>query len=299
MTGLVIGGPTGVGKTSLSLKLAKIIGGEILSADSMQVYKYMDIGTAKITETEMDGVRHHMLDLVEPTYKFSVGEYYNKGGKVLLDLESRRKKALLVGGTGLYISSLTKGLAKLPSSDINLREELEKISSNDLGEKLRELDEESFKAIHPNNRFRVIRALEVSILSGKKFSELKKINIKNNSYDFYSIALEREREHLYSRIDKRVESMFFDGLLEEAEMLYEKYREGIYKIRAIGYQELFDFFDGNGTVEEAKKLIKQNSRNYAKRQMTWFKNQGNYNWFNLDKESEEEIIEKVLKEIDR
>ncbi len=297
MKGIVIAGPTGVGKTSLSIKIAKKLDAVIISADSMQVYKYLDIGTAKIKEAEMDGVPHYLLDVVEPDHKYSVGEYQKEVDKLLQQLEKEGKNVLLVGGTGLYIDSVVSGLADLPEADLKVREELSKFSSEGLYKKLQEVDPEAAERIHPNNRIRVERALEVFMLKNEKFSTLTAKNNKNNNYQFYKIGLERDRAHLYERINKRVDLMFEEGLVEEAKWVYENYRDGIEKIRAIGYKELFEYFDGKLTMEEAKERMKRDSRRYAKRQFTWFKRDVEIRWFNLDETSEEEIVSQVLNEI--
>lgn len=297
MKGLVIAGPTAVGKTSLSIKLAKAMGAEIISADSAQVYKGMDIGTAKVTEEEMDGVIHHMIDIVEPVKKFSVGEFQRRTDELLAKMEEEGKDVVIAGGTGLYIGSVTEGLANLPESDKELRERLLARSNESIYEELRELDPEAAENIHPNNKRRVERALEVCLLTGRKFSEVSKENIKGNKYDFFKIALERDRDVLYSRINLRVDIMMEGGLLEEVRRVYEKYGEALKKINIIGYSEIIRYIEGECTLEEAAEDIKQNSRRYAKRQFTWFKNQGDYFWYNLDEMTEEQIVEDVLKRL--
>lgn len=294
MIGIVIGGPTGVGKTSLSIKLAKILDAVIINCDSMQIYKHMDIGTAKITEKEKEGVEHYMFDIVEPVDRYNVGDYYRDVNSLLKKFEKDNRNVILVGGTGLYINSIVRGLSKLPEADLNIRNSLEKLSTEELYEKLKELDEEAAKEIHPNNRVRVERAVEVCLLTGDKFSKLNKLNIKDNNYNFIQIALERDRKILYDRIDYRVELMIENGLVEEAKDIYEKYNSEKNKIKAIGYKELFDYFDGLISVGEAIEIIKKESRHYAKRQFTWFKGDADYKWFDLGQITEDEIIKKIL-----
>ena len=294
MIGIVIGGPTGVGKTSLSIKLAKILDAVIINCDSMQIYKHMDIGTAKITEKEKEGVEHYMFDIVEPIDRYNVGDYYRNVNSLLKKFEKDNRNVILVGGTGLYINSIVRGLSKLPEADLNIRDSLEKLSTEELYEKLKELDEEAAKEIHPNNRVRVERAVEVCLLTGNKFSKLNKLNIKDNNYNFIQIALERDRKILYDRIDYRVELMIENGLVEEAKDIYEKYNSEKNKIKAIGYKELFDYFDGLISVDEAIEIIKKESRHYAKRQFTWFKGDADYKWFDLGQITEDEIIKKIL-----
>lgn len=295
--GLVIAGPTGVGKTDLSIKLAKLLNADIISADSAQIYKGMDIGTAKITAEEMQGVKHYMLDVVEPIKKYSVGDYQTAVDNILNEKERENKNIILTGGTGLYIGSITEGLSDLPAGDPVLREELLKLDSEELYKKLMELDPQAAQDIHINNRRRVERAVEVCLLTGDKFSVLSKKNIKNNNYNFLKVALERDREYLYERINLRVDIMLEKGLEQEVRALYEKYGENLRKINIIGYTELIEYFNEQVSYEEAVENIKRNSRRYAKRQFTWFKNDPTYVWFDLDKLSEEEIINSIIKEL--
>lgn len=295
--GLVIAGPTGVGKTDLSIKLAKLLNADIISADSAQIYKGMDIGTAKITAEEMQGVKHYMLDVVEPIKKYSVGDYQTAVDNILNEKERENKNIILTGGTGLYIGSITEGLSDLPAGDPVLREELLKLDSEELYKKLMELDPQAAEDIHINNRRRVERAVEVCLLTGDKFSVLSKKNIKNNNYNFLKVALERDREYLYERINLRVDIMLEKGLEQEVRALYEKYGENLRKINIIGYTELIEYFNEQVSYEEAVENIKRNSRRYAKRQFTWFKNDPTYVWFDLDKLSEEEIINSIIKEL--
>lgn len=297
MFGIVLAGPTGVGKTDLSLKLAEKFDAEIISADSMQIYKYLDIGTAKINKEEMNGIKHYMLDIIEPIEDFSVGLYQKMADEILQELYKKRKNVIITGGTGLYIESITEGLAELPKENIEIRKQLEEKTKDELYDILLKNDIESAQTIHKNNKKRVIRAIEIYLITGKKMSDLKKNNIKNNKYKFLKFAVERERENLYDRINQRVDIMFDKGLLKEAEWIYNKYKNQIIKIQAIGYKELFEYFEGKVTLEEAKDMIKKYSRNYAKRQFTWFKNKKDYIWYNLDKESPENIIENIIKKI--
>lgn len=291
--GIVILGPTGVGKTELSIELGKELGGEIISADSAQVYQGMDIGTAKITKEEMDGVPHHLLDIVKPIKKYSVGEYQKDVNKVLEELEEKKITPILVGGTGLYINSITNGLAELPEPTKELRERLMGEDKETLYKILKEKDPESAEKIHKNNKRRVERALEVIELTGEKFSILRERNIKRNNFDFIKIGLERDRDELYARINLRVELMMKEGLEEEVRDLYEKYGEVLLQINVIGYSELIRYFKGELTREEAIEDIKKNSRHYAKRQFTWFKNDPDVIWYDVSKESTQGIIDKI------
>ena len=297
LKGLVIAGPTGVGKTDLSIKLAKLIGADIISADSAQIYKGMNIGTAKINIEEMQGVKHHMLDVVEPIKKYNVGDYQKNVDNILKEKEKEKKNLIITGGTGLYISSITEGLSSLPTADSLLREELMKKDTDELYNELKAIDPEAALDIHKNNRRIVERALEVFKLTGEKFSVLSKKNIKGNNYSFLKVALERDRDILYERINLRVEIMIEKGLVKEVKELYEKYGENLKKINIIGYTQLIDYFNNNCTFEEAIENIKRDSRRYAKRQFTWFKNDPSYIWYDLDKMGEERIIDKITSEL--
>ena len=297
MKGIVLAGPTGVGKTDLSLKLAKILDADIISCDSAQVYKEMNIGTAKIKESEMNGIKHYMLDVLEPIEKYSVGEYQRAVDKILAQKEKEGRAVILTGGTGLYINSVVNGLSSLPESDPKLRDELMALSVDELYEKLLELDPEAAEKIHKNNKKRVERAVEVCLITGKKFSVLSKENVKNNNYDFLKVCLTRDREILYKRIDKRVDIMMNEGLLDEVTALYKKYGvEILRKINIIGYTQLIDYIEGKISLETAVEFIKRDSRHYAKRQMTWFNNDSGYLWFDLEKQSENEILKAIIEQ---
>lgn len=297
MKGIVLAGPTGVGKTDLSLKLAKILDADIISCDSAQVYKEMNIGTAKIKESEMNGIKHYMLDVLEPIEKYSVGEYQRAVDKILAQKEKEGRAVILTGGTGLYINSVVNGLSSLPESDPKLRDELMALSVDELYEKLLELDPEAAEKIHKNNKKRVERAVEVCLITGKKFSVLSKENVKNNNYDFLKVCLTRDREILYKRIDKRVDIMMNEGLLDEVTALYKKYGgEILRKINIIGYTQIIDYLEGRISLEAAVDFIKRDSRHYAKRQMTWFNNDSGYLWFDLEKQSENEILKAIIEQ---
>lgn len=297
MKGIVLAGPTGVGKTDLSLKLAKILDTDIISCDSAQVYKEMNIGTAKIKENEMNGIKHYMLDVLEPIEKYSVGEYQRAVDEILAQKEKEGRAVILTGGTGLYINSVVNGLSSLPESNPKLRDELMALSADELYEKLLSLDPEAAEKIHKNNKKRVERAVEVCLMTGKKFSVLSKENVKNNNYDFLKVCLTRDRETLYKRIDKRVDIMMNEGLLDEVTTLYKKYGgEILRKINIIGYTEILDYIEGKISLETAVEFIKRNSRHYAKRQMTWFNNDSGYLWFDLEKQSENEILKTIIEQ---
>ena len=288
---IVIAGPTGVGKTKISIDLASELNAEIISSDSAQIYKGLNIGTAKITDKEMQGIKHHLIDIVEPISKYSVGNFEKDVNKILN--QNPEKNFLLVGGTGLYINSVTKGLSILPEADKKTREYLSTLDNQTLFELALKYDKEATKEIHPNNRVRLERVVEVFLLTGQKFSELSKKNIKNNNFKFLKIALERDRENLYDRINKRVDIMFNQGLVDEVKNLYKIYGEKLYKLNIIGYNEIIDCINGKISLDEARYRIKLNSRHYAKRQFTWFKADKEYQWFNLDRISEQEIVKTI------
>lgn len=290
--GIVIAGPTGVGKTKISIELAKKLKADIISADSAQVYSGLNIGTAKIAESEKEGIIHHLIDVVDPNSKYSVGNFEKTVSELLN--KNKEKPFLLVGGTGLYISSITEGLSQLPSADARIRESLSKQDVQVIYDLLARHDEEAAREIHISNRRRLERALEVYLLTGEKFSVLSRKNVKNNNFSFLKIVLERDRENLYERINKRVEIMFEQGLEEEVRNLYKLYGENLYNLNIIGYKEVIAYIKKEISLERAKYEIKRNSRHYAKRQFTWFKADKDYKWINLDKISEEEAIHRIL-----
>jgi tRNA dimethylallyltransferase len=279
----VIAGPTASGKTALGIKQAKEIDGEIISADSMQVYSGLDIATAKPTKAEMDGVPHHLLGVISANSDFSVADYVKHANEKITDILKRGKTPIIVGGTGLYISSLMDGIefsdcAKNPE----IREKLQKEAESDFGksilfERLKSIDPESAAAISPNNTVRVIRALEIFETTGEKFSEYRRKNRKGNDfYDFSAIYLDfPDRNTLYERINNRVDIMVQQGLIDEC---YTAFKGGLTGTisQAIGYKELLPYFNGVNTIDEALNNIKQATRNYAKRQLTWFRRDERY-----------------------
>lgn len=298
LKGIVISGATGVGKTDLSIKLAKRLNADIISADASQVYKFLDIGTAKVTEDEMQGIKHYMIDVVEPDEDYSVGDFEVEVNKILHEKEDNAENIILVGGTGLYIRAITDGFSDLPTKDEKIRKDLEKKSLEELQEILKALDLQAYNEIDLNNKLRLVRAIEVCKITGEKFSELRVKNIKKNNYNFLKVFLTRNREELYERINKRVDIMIQKGLVEEAKKVYNNYEDSLYKISAIGYKELFNYFDGKVSLEEAIEDIKRESRRYAKRQMTWFRKEKDYLIYNLSEISEKEIIEDILRNYD-
>ncbi len=281
---LVIVGPTAVGKTELSIQIAKRFNGEVVSGDSMQIYRGLDIGTAKIAKDEMQGIPHHMIDIKDPDESFSASEFQNEARAAIADIHRRNKLPILVGGTGLYVHAITHDY-QFTNTGANeaFRNEMEafagRYGNKALHEKLKHRDPESYRSIHPNNRRRVIRALEVLEQTGKPFSHFQSKS-KTLIYEAIFIGLTMEREVLYARINQRVDQMIEKGLLAEAYQLYKKNKHS-QAAQAIGYKELFLYFDGTLSKEEAISLLKRNSRRYAKRQFTWFKNKMNITWFDM------------------
>lgn len=303
---LVLAGPTAVGKTELSIKLAKALNGEIISTDSMQIYKGMDIGSAKITKEEMDGVTHHMIDVVNPDEEFSVADYKEMAEAAIKDIISRGKLPILTGGTGLYINSLTCNMSFTESEkDEGYREELSKLMEEEGTEyvhnMLKEIDPISYESIHPNNRKRVIRALEVYKLTGKPFSSYNVgSDLYNSKYDVYYYVLNMERSKLYERINKRVDIMYEKGLLDECIKLRNLgYTSSMQSMQGIGYKEVLQYLEGDITLEESIDMVKQGSRNYAKRQLTWFRKDPRAIFLNKDEMSDNDILNKIIDDINK
>lgn len=303
---VIITGPTAVGKTDLSIEIAKRIGGEIISADSIQVYKYMDIGSAKITKEEMQNIKHYLIDEFEPDEEFNVNIFQKLTKKCMDEIYKKGKIPIIVGGTGFYIQSVLYDI-KFDETDDNhqYRKELEDIY-NEKGAKflhdmLKNVDEESANAIHYNNVKRVIRALEYYSQTGNKISDHNKEQRQNESpYNFKYFVLNNKRELLYSRINKRVDKMIEQGLVKEVEYLLDKgYDRQLTSMQGIGYKEIAAYIDGEVPLEEAVELIKKNTRHFAKRQLTWFRREKDVtmvNWddFDYDKNA---LVEKMLTDL--
>ena len=265
---IVLGGPTAVGKTELSVDLARRIDGEIISADSMQIYKYMDIGSAKVSKEEMKGVSHYMIDIVEPNEEFSVADFKELGMRNLENIISRGKTPIIAGGTGLYINALTCNMNFTESKkDEEYRKYLMDLTyekgNEYVHEMLKSIDPVSYREIHPNNRKRVIRALEVYKTTGKAFSEYNAgENFYESPYDIHYFVLNMDREKLYERINLRVDIMMEKGLLDECIKLKEMgYNSSMQSMQGIGYKEILYYLEGNISLEEAVDMIKQGSRN--------------------------------------
>jgi len=283
---LIIVGPTAVGKTELAISLAEELNAEIISADSMQVYKGMDIGTAKPTATERARVPHHMIDVADPREEFSAGRYLKLAEEAIADIRGRGKEPLVVGGTGLYIKALTDGLFEGPSADFALREELmekERVRPGSLHEMLLKSDPDAASRMHPSDLRRIIRALEVYKTEGRPISRVHEEHKAQVSMRAVRMAgLRRNREELYKRIDERVDAMMSAGFLDEVKGLRDMgCARDMVSMQALGYKQALAYMDGETTLDEAVRLIKRDTRRYAKRQFTWFNAEPRIRWVDL------------------
>ena len=306
---IILLGPTGVGKTAVSILLAKHLNTEIISSDSMQIYRHMDIGTAKPSKEERQMVKHHMIDIVEPWESYSTGEYIKTVQPIIENLQKEGKIPVVVGGTGLYIKAMTRGIFKGPPADWDLRNELlerEKESAGSLYDHLRSLDPMAASKIMPTDTRRIIRALEVCLKSNKIMSELHQALTKPLPYEFIKIGITRDRKELYRMIEQRVDKMIEQGLGDEVKRVMELIKSKGYRqeaigyngkeslpiahcplpiacssMQAIGYKEIAMHLNGEISFEEAIALVKKRSRNYAKRQFTWFKKEEGIQWIDV------------------
>ena len=281
---IVICGPTASGKTSLSVELAKKCNGEIISADSMQIYKDMNIGTAKVTQEEMQGIKHYMIDIVYPTERYSVAEFKVQAEKTIEEILKKGKTPIIAGGTGLYVNSL---IYNIQYNDIKIDEEyrkyleerVEKEGLQSLYEEAKNIDFEAMKSISKNDKKRILRVLEMYHQTGKTKTELEKESRKEEvKYDYKVYAINWEREELYKRINKRVDIMIEQGLIKEVENILKKYNKFPTAMQGLGYKEVVEYLDKKITKEEMIEKIKMETRRYAKRQITWFKKIENVKW---------------------
>ncbi len=301
---IVICGPTASGKTALSIELAKKINGEIVSADSMQIYKEMDIGTAKPSKEEMQGTKHYLIGNVLPTSRYSVSQYKKDAINAIEEIVKNGKTPIVVGGTGLYVNSLIYGI-DYPEieTDLEYREELEKIAEEKgleyLYQEAKKIDSKAAANISQNDKKRIMRILEIYKETGKTKTELEEESRKNGiPYDYKVFAINLPREILYERINKRVDIMLEQGLIEEVKILYQKYGENLYtSAQGIGYKEVIDYLNGNYSKEEMIEKIKMETRRYAKRQLTWFRKIENIDWLN-GLEDIENNLNIILKKIE-
>lgn len=294
---LILLGPTGVGKTGVSILLAKALNTEIISADSMQIYRYMDIGTAKPTPGEMSTIKHHMIDVVDPWESYSTGIYIAMAATIIDGLLRKGKIPIVVGGTGLYIKAMTRGIFSGPSADWSLREELlslEKEEKGSLYNYLKELDPVAAEKITANDTRRIIRALEVCLKSKMPLSEIQEKLTAPLPYEFIKIGLSRDRKELYRIIEKRVDKMITDGLVDEVKKITEMIKTAetqgygdrslnspLPSTQAIGYKEIARYLYGDITLDETIGLIKKGTKRYAKRQFTWFKKEEGIHWVDI------------------
>ncbi len=300
---VAIVGPTAAGKSKIGLLLALKIGAEIISADSMQVYREMDIGTAKPTSKERKKVSHHLIDLISPDKNFSVSEYQRLAREAVEKISQRGKIPLLVGGSGLYVRAVLDDL-DFPSGALNssLRKIIERRAEKEgkevLFEELKRIDPEAAQNIHPQNVRRVIRALEVIQLTGKKFSDYqKRWKLRIPFYPAKVFGISLPRDILYQKINERVEKMIENGFLEEVRYLKRKYQLALTARQALGYRELFNFLEDKCTLSEAIEEIKKKTRNFAKRQLSWFKNDKRVIWLDAYEKSKEELVEEIIKKL--
>lgn len=274
---IAIVGPTASGKTAYSIDLAKQINGEIISADSRYVYKGFDIGTAKPTKEEQDGVPHHMIDIVEPEFDYSAGLYKKEASRLIKEINERGNVPIITGGTGLYIDILLKNY-DLPQIEANreLRDNLMQLDTASLFDKLEKLDKDATNIIDSNDRKKIIRAIEIITTSGKPLNDTR--GIGESEYEIEWIGKNYDRQTLYSRIDKRVDIMVDMGLIEETKNLLAKHGRIPNLVNTIGYREVISYLDNQCTLDEALDLLKKNTRNYAKRQLTWFRRNQDIKW---------------------
>lgn len=300
---VVLTGPTAVGKTKLSISLAKALNGEIISADSMQVYKYMDIGSAKITEKEMDGVPHHLIDVLSPFEEFHIVRFQELAKKAMENIYNRGKTPVFVGGTGFYIQAITKDIDFTEGEeDKQYREELSRLAAEKgnefLHEMLQEVDKKSAEEIHANNVKRVIRALEFYKENGFPISQHNEEQKQNETpYNLAYFVLNAPRDLLYERIDRRVDEMMENGLVTEVQKLKDMgCRREMTSMQGLGYKEILSFLDGEIPLNEAVRILKRDTRHFAKRQLTWFRRESDVIWVDKDKFAfeDEKILEYML-----
>lgn len=288
---IVVAGPTASGKTRLAIDIAKSVNGEIVNADSMQIYKYMNIGSAKPTLEEQSEAKHHLIDFLEPDEEFSVANYTELAHKVIAEISSRGKVPIMCGGTGLYINSVVNDITFGEiETDYKLREELNELAkqhgSQYLLDILKEFDPVSAQRLHPGNLRRIVRAIEFYRTTGIPISEHQEMTKQKESrYEPLMLCVKWDREVLYDRINKRVDIMMNDGLLDEVKQLMEMgYTKELNSMKGIGYKEIIDYFEGNMSLEDTVNLIKQSSRRYAKRQLTWFRRDKRIHWLDANED---------------
>jgi len=295
-------GPTAVGKTALSIEIAQRFNGEVISGDSMQVYRGMDIATAKVTQEEQQNIPHHLLDILDPDEGFSVFDFKSNVTRLITDMSERGRLPIIAGGTGMYLDSLIRDYAlseekRDPEYERKIEADIENFGIDVVYNRLVEVDPVQAKKTHKNNVRRVIRALEVYDRTGQTMTEYQQTQQAASPYNVILIGLDMDRTLLYARINARVDLMVENGLFEEARYFYDLGLKDAPSMRAIGYKELIGFFEGTCSKEEAIDLLKRNSRRYAKRQLTWFRNKMDVNWYTLTPETKNEVFQKILKDL--
>ncbi len=294
----VVLGPTAVGKSAVGIDIAKRLGGEIINADSLQVYKYLNIGTAKPSSKDLHEVSHHLINIVNPDEDFNAGMFRSRAASTIKNLHEANNNIILVGGTYLYVKVLLSGLIEGLPANMEIRENIKKLRAifglPYVYDRLLLLDPEAASRIHPNDYVRAERALEVNYLTGQKMSELQAVHsFQDQDYEYFKIGISLDRETLKERIDKRVDIMIEEGLVEEVKKLREMgYHNNLKPMQSIGYKEINQFLDGEIHLDEAVELIKRDTKRFAKRQMTWLKKDNEINWFEKDKDFDQ-ILDKA------
>lgn len=296
---LIICGPTGVGKTEVAIEVAGRLDGEIISADSRQIYRYLDIGTAKPTAEQRERIPHHLIDIVDPEEEFTAVDYGNLARNTIREVFQREKTPIVSGGSGLYLKALTEGFFDGPPADPEIREQLERVADEKgeetLYRQLLQVDTEAAERIHPHDRKRIVRALEVFRICGKPLSLLQQEGeYPPKEYQFTKIGLIQRREELYKRIEERVDKMIKEGLLREVKSLIERgYDRELVPLKTVGYKEMFEHLEEKYALKRAIELVKRNTRRYAKRQLTWFKKDKEIHWFEVETLK---LIDKIVEE---
>lgn len=285
---IVITGPTALGKTKSAIKVAQTLNAEIINGDAFQAYKELNIGTAKPTEKELSSVPHHLYSFIDPSHNYSIAEYQCNLRASIQELLVKNKNIVIVGGSGLYIRSALYDYEFLPSKEVDMSR-YEKMTNSELHSHLKKIDPEQAEIIHENNRKRVLRAIEIYYSTGETKSALINKQEHRPLYDVRFFVRDLDRDELYERINKRVDEMFKEGLVDEVKSLMKKYDTSLHCFQAIGYKELIDCLNNNGDLEDAKELIKQHTRNYAKRQMTYIRHQFPVTFYKNDEELLKEI----------
>ncbi|QGH34616.1 tRNA (adenosine(37)-N6)-dimethylallyltransferase MiaA [Gracilibacillus salitolerans] len=300
---VVIVGPTAVGKTALSIEIAKKFNGEVISGDSMQIYRGLDIGTAKVTEAEKEGILHYMIDILDPTESFSVADFQQRVQDNIDTIQHKNKLPIIAGGTGLYIQSVLYDYQFAVSERSGeyhkqIESEIEREGIDSVYQRLNRVDPLQAEKIHPNNHRRLIRALEVYDRTGMTMTEYQQKQQEESRFDFRIVGLQMDRELLYERINKRVDQMVEAGLIVEVKRLYQNGLENTQAMRGIGYKEILPYLKGEQSLEEAIDTLKRNSRRFAKRQYTWFKNKMPVDWYSITLETKNQVFQNILTDLE-